>query len=331
MKRLVITGARRTEFEDMEMPACSSDQIVVRAKVTTISTGTEVRVYRAKSVDEEGRFMHANVPFELPCENGYSMVGEVVEVGSDVSTLNVGERVFVPVPHKAYAAVSAELAIPLPDAIPDEEAAMLSILGVAHQGFRQGDPPAGGNIAVVGQGVIGLSITAFAQAFGMRTAVLDTDATRLDIAREMGVRLAVDPTEPDAIDQVIDLFDGEGADVTCEAASNWAGIRTAMDVTRQDGTVVVVSRNTQQPDFNPVGNPFLEKRLNLVTSYAFPSDDARWSKARSFALTLDLMARRQLTIAPMLTHSFAWHELPDVYKRLDEGDRSIVATTIRWE
>ena len=54
--------------------------------------------------------------------------------------------------------------------------------------------------------------------------------------------------------------------------------------------MVVVSRNTQDPDFNPVGNPFLEKRLRLVTSYAFPAESARWSKTRSFALTLDLLA-----------------------------------------
>ena len=49
---------------------------------------------------------------------------------------------------------------------------MLSILEVSHNGLRQADPPVGGNIAVVGQGVIGLSVTACAEVFGMRTEVL---------------------------------------------------------------------------------------------------------------------------------------------------------------
>jgi threonine dehydrogenase-like Zn-dependent dehydrogenase len=330
MKRLVVTGPREATFEDVDMPVCAADGIIVKAIVTTISTGTELRVYRAKAVDDEGLFMHANVPYELPTENGYSMVGEVVEVGKDARDLSVGDRVFVPMPHKEYAAVVAQDAIKLPDSIPDEEAVMLSILGVAHQGFRQGDPPAGGNIAVVGQGVIGLSITAFAEALGMRTVVLDTETARLDIARSMGVRLAINPSEVDAVDQVISVFDGYGADVTCEASSKWAGIRTAMDMTRPDGTVVIVSRHTENPDFNPVGHPFLGKRLSVVTSYAFPSEHDRWSKARSFALTLDLMAHRRLNVAPILTHEFGWNELPEVYRRLDEGDRSIVGTTIRW-
>ena len=104
-----------------------------------------------------------------------------------------------------------------------------------------------------------------------------------------------------------------------------------MEVTRIDGTVVIVARHTEKPDFNPVGHPFLGKRLRLVTTYAFPAETHRWSKRRSFALTLDLLARRQLPIAPMLTHEFSWHELPEVYRRLDEGDQSIVGTTIRWD
>lgn len=313
------------------MPGCAADGVVVQAKVTAISVGTELRVYRAVAVDDAGQFMHETVPFELPIENGYSMVGEIVEVGAEVSSLSVGQRVFVPEPHKQYAAVAAANVISLPAAIPDEEAVLLNILGVAHQGLRQGDPPAGGNLAVVGQGVVGLSVLAYAEAFGMRVAALDLDAGRLQIAREMGALLAVSPAAADASAQVVELFDGDGADVTCEASSNWAGIRTAMEVTRTDGTVVIIARHTEHPDFNPVGHPFLGKRLRIVTTYAFPHEHHRWSQRRSLALTLDLLARRRLHIAPMLTHEFAWHELPSVYRRLDEGDRSMVGTTIRWD
>ena len=152
---------------------------------------------------------------------------------------------------------------------------MINILEVAHQGLRQGNPPVGGNVAVVGQGVIGLSALAYATTFGMRTAVLDIDPTRLQIAEEMGARLAVSPEEENAVNQVYDLFDGAGADATCEAASNWAGIRTAMEVTGIDGTVVIIARHTQHPDFNPVGHPFLGKRLRIVTTYAYPRHDKR--------------------------------------------------------
>ena len=111
MKRLVITGPREATFEDVEMPTCEPDGVVVKARVTTISTGTEIRVYRAIPVDKAGKFMHATVPYALPSENGYSMVGEVVAVGSSVTDLQEGDRVFVPAPHKAYAAWPAHDAL----------------------------------------------------------------------------------------------------------------------------------------------------------------------------------------------------------------------------
>jgi 2-desacetyl-2-hydroxyethyl bacteriochlorophyllide A dehydrogenase len=330
MKRLIITGPRQAVFEEVEMPACASDGVVVRAKVTAISAGTELRVYRTIPVDDAGLFIHETRPFALPVENGYSMVGEIVEVGAQVDGLAVGQRVFVSEPHKEFVAVSATAVVPLADEIPDEEAALLRILEVAHNGLRQGHPPVGGDVAVIGQGVVGLSITAYAEAFGMRTVVIDKNENRLAIAREVGALLALNPTEDRVAEQVVELFDNAGADVTYEATSKWAGIRTAMEVTRNDGVVVIVSRNTEKPDFNPIGHPFLGKRLNVVTSCSYQSEDHRWSQKRSLALTLDLLTRRRLNVAPILTHEFAWHELPSVYERLDEGDRSIVGTTIRW-
>jgi threonine dehydrogenase-like Zn-dependent dehydrogenase len=331
MKRLVITGPRQAKFEDVEMPVCPSDGVVVRARLTAISTGTELRVFRAIPVDEAGQFLHERVPFQLPVENGYSMVADVTEVGADVRGVEIGQRVFARAPHKQFAAVAAEHITPLPETIPDEEAVMLSVLEVAHKALRQGEPPAGGNVAIVGQGVIGLALTAYADAFGFRTAVLDMEPARLEIARQMGVLLAASPTDESATGRIVDLFAGEGADVAFEAASNWSGIRTAMEVTRTDGKVVVVSRHTAGPDFNPVGHPFLGKRLNVITSYGYPPDDHRWSYRRSVDLTIDLLARRRLKVRPMLTHHFSSHELPDVYRRLDQGDRIIVGAIIKWD
>jgi len=312
------------------MPKCERDGVVIRARLTAISAGTELRVYRAIPVDKAGQFLHETIPFVFPAENGYSMVADVVEVGAEVSHLSVGDRVFAPAPHKEFAAVPVSRVVSLPDEIPDEEAVLIDILEVAHIAIRQGYPPAGGNVAIVGQGIIGLSITAYASAFGFRTVVVDRDPGRLEIARQMGALVTVSPDEDDAIERVVRLFEEDGADVTFEAASNWAGIRTAMEMTRTDGKVVIVSRHTNDPDYNPVGHPFLGKRLHLITSYGYPPEGSRWSEPRSMALTVDLLARRRLNLTPMLTHRFTWDQLPEVYRQLDEGDQSIVGALFDW-
>ena len=43
MKRLVITGPRMAELEDVPTPDCTDDGLLVRASVTALSTGTEMR------------------------------------------------------------------------------------------------------------------------------------------------------------------------------------------------------------------------------------------------------------------------------------------------
>ncbi len=330
MKQLIITGPKQANFDDLEMPVCAQDGVIVRARVTAISTGTELRVFRAIPVDEAGQFLHERMPFRLPVENGYSMVGDVIEVGADVSEFDVGDRVFASAPHGQFAAVDATQVTLLPDTIPDEEAVMLNILEVAHCALRRGDPAVGSNVAIVGQGVIGLSLTAYADAFGFRTVVVDSVVERLEVARKMGVLLAVNSSEEDRYDRIHKLFGGDGADVTFEVTSHWSGIRTAMEMTRTDGKVVVVSRHTNVPDFNPFGHPFLGKRLNLITSYGHQATGSRWSRHRSFSLTVDLLARRRLKIRPMLTHRFPWQELPHVYHRMDKGDPGIVGAVIDW-
>ncbi len=330
MRRLVIRGPRRAEFEVVEPPGCPREGVVIRARTTAISTGTEIRVYRAIPVDEAGRFLHETVPFELPAENGYSMVGEVVEVGRGCDSLAVGDRVFAPCPHRELAAISAGLAVPLPEGIPDEHAVFLSILEVAHRAIRQGEPAAGADVAIVGQGVIGLSLLAYCVSFGLRVAVIDPDEGRLAIAREIGAMHAISPDDAAGREELQRFFDGQGADVVFEATSNWQGIRTAMEVARTAGTVVIVSRNTTIPDFNPVGHPFLGKKLRLVTSYNYPPDGHRWDRRNSLRLTLDLLQRGRLDLEPMITHRVAADELPEMYRRLDEGDSSIVGTVLSW-
>jgi 2-desacetyl-2-hydroxyethyl bacteriochlorophyllide A dehydrogenase len=330
MKRLIVTGSRQVAFEDVPIPKCSADGILVKAKVTAISQGTEIRVYRAVPVDDAGLFLHEQIPFQLPAENGYSMVGDVEAVGSEVSEFSKGDRVFVPCSHKQYAAVSAKLAVKLPDEISNEEAAFLSILEVSHIALRRGNPSAGENVAIIGQGVIGLSGLAYCHAFGFRTLAVDLNERRLAISKQIGADLVLSPNETGFVERVQEFFGGDGADVVFEATSRWKGIRTAMEAVRTGGKVVVGSRNTEVPDFNPVGHPFLGKKIELLTSYGYPHAGDRWNRNRSIALTLDLLSRGKLNIKPMITHRLHWDELPDAYRRLDEGDPDMVGTVLRW-
>ncbi len=330
MQRLIVTAPRTTSFEEVAAPDCPPDGLLIRARVTAISTGTEIRVYRGIPVDDAGEFLHERVPFVMPTENGYSMVGDVIEVGEQVRGFAIGDRVYAGMPHKQIVAVSADMAFKLPDSIPDDEAVFLNILEVAHIAIRRGQPAVGENVAIIGAGVIGLSALAYCRMFGFRTVVIDADPDRVEIAKAMGAGMAMSTDNDRFIDRTIDYFDGAGADLIIEAASNWSAVETAMEIAATNAKVVVVARHTDIPQFNPVGHPFLGKELTLLTSYGHAEPGQRWDRQRSFGLTIDRLARKQLRIAPMISHHFDWRQLPDVYDRLDSGEKDLVGIVIRW-
>ncbi len=331
MQRLIITAPRQAEFEAVTLPACPPDGLLVQARVTAISTGTEIRVYRLKAVDEAGKFLHANVPFILPTENGYSMVADILAVGSDVTGFAPGDRVFVPVSHRHVATIAATLAIKLPASLADEQAVFLSILEVAHLALRRGNPTPGETVAIIGLGVVGLSALAYCKAFGFRTIAIDQAVDRLEIARHMGADLAISPDEPDFLAQVQQASDGYGADLVIEAASVWPAIQLGMEVAAKGAKIVVVARHTDLPQFSPVGDPYLQKDLTLMVTYGHPPTGQRWDRQRSFGLTLDLLAKGRMNIAPMITHRAPWSEIPQIYQRLDQGDRTMVGIVLDWQ
>ena len=328
--RLIVTGPREAQFEEVADPECPNDGLLVRALMTAISGGTELRVYRGIAVDQEKKLLFPCFPMEFPVENGYSMVGEVLEVGSAVSRFGVGDRVFVPEPHKQFAASPARLATQLPESVPDNLGAFLHILEVAHIALRRVNVSPGENVAIIGSGLIGLSALAYCCLFGCRTAVVDPDQNRLEVARSMGANWTGSPSEESFMHGITQFFQSEGADLVVEAASTWPAIETSLTVARPGGRIVVVARHTDQPHFSPVGYPYLSKNLSILTSYGYPSDGNRWDRRRSCSLTLEYLAQKRIKVRSLLTHEFGWEKLPYVYEKMDSGRSDMIGVVINW-
>ena len=66
MKQLFITAPRQVEFQETPIPVCPPDGILVKAVITTVSSGTEIRVYRAIPVDKEGKYYILIILISLP-------------------------------------------------------------------------------------------------------------------------------------------------------------------------------------------------------------------------------------------------------------------------
>ena len=165
---------------------------------------------------------------------------------------------------------------------------------------------------------------------GLRTVGLDLAQNRREVAKKMGAQLVMDPTLDRVHEDIIQHFDGIGADLVIEAASNWRAVRTGLELVRQDGRIVVVARHVDVPDYNIYGHPYMNKRVTIRSSYGYGDEGDRWDLNRTLKLSLSMLAEGKLSIGAMITHEFEWSELPEVYSRLDKGDTDILGAIIRW-
>jgi threonine dehydrogenase-like Zn-dependent dehydrogenase len=161
---LVFVGPRRVDVvEEAEAPP-RAGEVLVRTRVSAISAGTELLVYRGElpaglALDETLPAL-AGASFAYPVRYGYAAVGDVVAVGAGVAATWRGRRVFGFAPHASTFVAAVADVYPVPDGLDAERAALFASMETAVNLVLDGAPRLGERVAVIGQGVVGLLATA---------------------------------------------------------------------------------------------------------------------------------------------------------------------------
>src|SRR5262249_3148153 len=243
MKALVYHGPGQKSWEDVPDPNIQEPtDVVVRIDSATIC-GTDLHILKGDVPEvKPGRIL------------GHEAVGTVVEIGSAVTTLDVGDRVLVScitscgrcsfckegryglctggggwIFGHLIDGLQAEFArVPfadtsvykVPDGLSDEQVLFLAdILPTAYEvGVLNGGVEPGDTVPIVGAGPIGLAAIMTAQLHSPGHIVaIDLDASRLEKALEFGADITIDNSKEDAVARVMELTGGLGADVAIEA------------------------------------------------------------------------------------------------------------------
>ncbi len=140
--------------------------------------------------------------------------------------------------------------IKLPDNISDREAPLIepTTVGV-HAADRSGARK--GEVAVViGCGTVGLLTMQALTAKGARVIAADIRQESLDLAKKLGAIAAVDSSDDNADQRVLELTGGLGADVVVETAGARTTPGQAIRWTRRNGTTVLVGIYSDALEFN---------------------------------------------------------------------------------
>ncbi|WP_040777685.1 2,3-butanediol dehydrogenase [Nocardia pneumoniae] len=208
----------------------------------------------------------------VPITLGHEFAGVVVELGEGVEDLRVGDRVvvepyivcgrcdacrrgrynvcrtlgFVGLSGRGggfarYVVADRRWIHPLGD-LGTDVGALVEPLAVAYHAVRLSGVSGGDTALVFGAGPIGLVTTAVLRAVGVDHVItVEPAEVRKAKAALAGADQVLDPTAGDVIEQVLDLTDGRGADITFECAGVDAVLASAIRSTRAGGTCVNVA------------------------------------------------------------------------------------------
>jgi predicted dehydrogenase/threonine dehydrogenase-like Zn-dependent dehydrogenase len=362
MKQVLIRQGR-VVVEEMPVPDCGAGEVLVRTAFSVLSPGTETAsvrastpepavsrwTRRARKVGEVVRMLRSRGPSETRASiaariegpsavSGYSLAGTVLRVGPDVADLVPGQRVACAgassAHHAEIVAVPRNLVVPVPERLPLEQAAFVTLGAIALQGVRQAEARLGELVCVIGLGPIGQLSAALLRASGCRVVGADLDASRAERARDLGVELAVDSSREDLAAAVDHASSGRGADavlLTAHSVSS-APIRQAVDLVRRRGRIVVVGAVGMDID----RGPFYEKdaELRISCSYGpgrydptyeeegrdYPYEYVRWTENRNMAAVLALAAEGRLPLEGLADRRFPVEEAAAAYAELTTAD-----------
>lgn len=267
-------------IDDVPIPAINENQVLVNIKASGVCH-TDIHA------------VHGDWPVKpkMPLIPGHEGVGEITEVGSNVSHLKIGDRVGIPFLHIAcghcdyclegketicpdckytgyhidggyadYCRAEADYVVKIPDNLGYIEAAPLFCAGVTtYKALKVSKAKPGDWVSIVGAGGLGHLAIQYAVAMGLNVIAVDTGEDRKKLSLKLGASHFVDfmDGKPDEEIQSL-LHTGVHASI-CTAVSE-QGFESAYASVRRGGTLVLVGL---PPDDMPL--PIFDTVINGIT------------------------------------------------------------------
>jgi predicted dehydrogenase len=341
---------------DVPAPVCEKNGALVQTTVSLVSAGTEKMLVDfakksmlAKAKDrpdlvkqvidkmkKEGvrnTLEKVFTKLDTPIPLGYSLAGRVVQVGDELSGINIGDRVACGgagyANHAEINYVPKNLMVKIPDGVDDVDASFVTVGAIALQGVRQTAPLLGEKIAVMGLGLLGQLTVQLLKANGCKVIGSDIDPDKIALAKKLGCDEVCHASE--LIARTNEFTGGHGADAVIIAASTSSNqpITDAAEISRMRGRVVLVG----MVGMDVPRNTYYKKELEIKLSMAYgpgrydpeyeekgidyPYDLVRFTEQRNFEAFLGLIQEGKITPKELITHSYDFENAMSAYDLLE--------------
>jgi 2-desacetyl-2-hydroxyethyl bacteriochlorophyllide A dehydrogenase len=288
MRIAVLTGPRRFELQDVQVPGVGPDEVLVRVAACGVCA-SEFEAW-------EG---HGDPQYPLLL--GHEVSGTVEQAGADVEGLSPGDPVGVWVTAAGFAEyVPVKAAYCRPTGAVPLDTALAEPLACAANAVERADVRLGDDVVLVGAGFMGNLAQLLVGLRGARQVIVaDTRPDALERAASLGATRVVDVTRESLPAVVGHLTDGLGADVTFECTGSQAALSGLGDVTRMSGRIVLVgfhqgaAREIPLAHWNWMAFDIVNAHFREVATIL-----------RGMTIGTRLLSSGVLSLAPLVTHRF---------------------------
>jgi len=321
------TGIWMTETD---IPTLGHNDVLVKIRKTAIC-GTDVHIYNWDAWSQN------NVPLGLV--TGHEYVGDIVDIGEEVSGFNVGDRVSgeghitcgycrncragrrhlcrntlgVGVNRAGafaeYLVIPAFNAFKLPDDVSDDIAAIFDPFGNAVHTALSFDL-VGEDVLITGAGPIGIMAAAVASHVGARHIVVtDINHYRLKLAKKMGATCTVNVRDQNLTDTMNTLGMSEGFDVGLEMSGVPSAFQSMLGAMNHGGKVAMLGIPPEEMAVD--WSQIIFKGLEIKGVYGREMFET-WYKMSS-------LVQSGLNLHPMITHRFPVDDYARAFEIMRSG------------
>ncbi|MGW7518905.1 zinc-dependent alcohol dehydrogenase [Streptomyces sp. NPDC054796] len=348
MERVVqFVGPRDVEVAEHEREPLPTGHLRVRTRYSGISAGTELTAYRGtnpyltRTWDAEARlFRDGAAGISYPVAGwGYSEVGEVTEVSPELTDTPdmpaVGDLVWGIWGHRSEGIVPAARMAghTLPAGLEPLAGAFARVGAIAYNAVLGAGLHLGEDVAVFGQGVIGLLATRLAQLSGARVTAVDALGVRLETARQYGAERVLNARTDAVAERIREATGGLGADAAIEISGAYPALHEALRSVAVDGRVVASGFYQGDGAGLRLGDEFHHNRVQLICSQIGgvpPQLAGRWSVERLQRTFLRLVAEGKVEVKSLVSHVVPVDEAADAYRLLDERPQEALQVVLEF-
>lgn len=344
----IYKGIGNMVVEDVPTPSIQDGELLVKVKVCAICGG-DLRT-----------FHHGHAAIKPPIILGHEFAGEIVAVGAGVDRYAVGDRVIVApgigcghcsyclsgnqhlcyhrltLGHQYHGGFAEFVRIPaiavqagnvnlIPDSVDYLSATLAEPLACVINGQEAMQIQLGDTVAVIGTGPIGIMHAELARSRGAgKVFLINRSQPRLDRARPLGYDAYISSQKDDAVQRVLELTDGMGANVVIVTAGSEAAMQMGLAMTGKMGKVSFFAGLPKDKPQVTIDANFLHYRQ--ITIYGTFS-----SAPRHNALAIEMIRSGKLNVDYLLTHAVSLQHINEGLQLVEKQAGMRIVVVPHWE